>query len=176
MMRAPVEFATRSKEHEIHSPKSNSKVVERRGGFEPAWHHSLLRALFFVQCEGGMERKRQRTSRKRETQRPVCTRRNLGKESPAERLIAPSRSRLTARLQLLPRRPPTAPSQSRLTARLRLLPRRPLTAPSRSRLTARLQLLQRRPLTAPSRSRLTARLRLLPRKPLTAPSRSPATL
>ncbi len=109
------------------------------------------------------------------TQRTVCTRRNLGKESPAERLIAPSRSRLTARLQLLPRRPPTAPSQSRLTARLRLLPRRPLTAPSRSRLTARLQLLQRRPLTAPSQSRLTARLRLLPRKPLTAPSQSRLT-
>src|SRR6266853_176254 len=113
----------------------------------------------------------QRTSRKRGTQRTVCTRRNLGKESPAERLIAPSRSRPTARLQLLPRRPLTAPSRSRLTARLQLLPGRPLTAQSLRRLNARLQLLPRKPPTAPSRSRPTARLQLLPRRLLTAPLR-----
>src|SRR5258706_6724078 len=50
------ESATRSKDHENHSPKSNSKVVERRERFELAWRHRRLRPVLFMQCYGGKER------------------------------------------------------------------------------------------------------------------------
>src|SRR6267143_1715158 len=66
MMRAPVEFATRSKDHENHSPKSNPKVVERRERFEPAWRHRRVRPVLFMQCYGGKKVNTQLNARPRE--------------------------------------------------------------------------------------------------------------
>src|SRR5258706_1415838 len=60
------ESATRSKDHENHSPKSNSKVVERRERFELASRHRRLRPVLFMQCYGGKKVNTQLTARRRE--------------------------------------------------------------------------------------------------------------